>query len=133
MSERFQGDLLSLKLNAWPLIFQKCFNATTPDIQALRTPEDVYEEGCERGSCGWSLPPHLVTGILVLCRILSPERATLALEYSREGLRINELEGTHSQPVSLETEQVVQRWLDEMSSGDNGQPEELFADAVKRQ
>lgn len=29
----------------------------TPGIQALRTPEDVYEEGCEQGNCVWSLLP----------------------------------------------------------------------------
>jgi len=102
----------------------------TPGIQALRTPEDVHEEGCEQGNCVWSLLPRLVSGKLFLYRVLSPERATLALEYSREGLRVNELEGAYNQPVSLETEQVVQRWLDEMRPGDNGQPDELFDDAV---
>ncbi len=103
----------------------------TPGIQALRTPEDVYEEGCEQGNCVWNLLPRLVSGKLFLYRVLSPERATLALEYSREGLRVNELEGAYNQPVSLETELVVQRWLDEMRPGDNGQPDELFDDAVK--
>lgn len=118
------------EIDALGLTFYPSPLPDTPGIQALRTPEDVYEEGCEQGNCVWSLLPRLVTGKLFLYRVLAPERATLALKYSKGGLCIDELEAAWNQPVSIETEQVVQRWLDEMRLGDNGQPDELFDDSV---
>lgn len=84
-------------------------------IQALRTAEEVYTEGCEQGNCVWTILPRLVTGRLFLYRVLWPERATLAIQSSCHGYRIHELEGTWNSPVSTETQEAVQQWLNTAS------------------
>ncbi len=85
-------------------------------IQALRTAEDVYAEGCEQCNCVWSLLPQLVSGKRFLYRVLAPERATVAIAPSRDGFGIQELEGACNTPVSTETHETVQYWLDEANS-----------------
>lgn len=88
----------------------------TKHLQALRTAEDVYEEGCDQFNCVWTLLPELVAGKRFLYRVLAPERATLAVQPSRDGFCIEELEGFGNAPVSSETRDTVQQWLDQANS-----------------
>lgn len=85
----------------------------TPQIQALRSVADVFEEACVQENCVWSLLPRLVSGKLFLYRLLAPERATLALRRQGGICCIDELEGACNEPVSTDTAAHVQRWIDE--------------------
>jgi len=83
----------------------------TPQIQALQTPDAIFEEAKEQGNCAWEMLRQFIPGNLFLYRVLAPERATLSIAGSGDDWRIEELEAARNNPVSAVTAWYVQRWL----------------------
>ena len=85
----------------------------TPVIQALKTSEEVYEEGCKQCNCIFSKLPEMVDGRLFAYRIFKPERATLTIRKHKGKWIIDALETAMNKPVSNKTREYVRTWLEE--------------------
>jgi hypothetical protein len=88
----------------------------TPYIELLNSAREIIEEGEEMQHCVASYVPSMTSGkaMIVLYRVLWPERATLRLGKTGERWLIGELRGYRNRQVSDETLEYVESWLREV-------------------
>ena len=88
----------------------------TPDIVPLKEARQLREEGSVQHHCVGSYVNRVKQGQCYIYRILSPERATLALARGPDGgWGIEQLYRACNQPVGRATRQAVEAWLGQFS------------------
>lgn len=85
----------------------------TPYIKLLNSTREIMEEGEEMRHCVASYVPSMTSGkaMIVLYRVLWPERATLRLGMTGDRWHVAELRGYRNRQVSDETLEYVESWL----------------------
>jgi hypothetical protein len=84
----------------------------TDNIVPLATPEDLINEGYEMRHCAGALIQSVNSGRIYCYRVLSPERATLAITPAAGGQwRVFDLKGRRNAEVKAETRLAVHAWL----------------------
>jgi hypothetical protein len=81
-------------------------------IHPLATAADLVLEGRAQHNCVASYTAMVRRGEVAVYRVLQPERATLSLRRYGRSWAIDELKGPCNAPVTPQTQQWVQRWID---------------------
>lgn len=80
-------------------------------VQAIRTAEDLREEGRTQRHCAAAYVPYVAAGELFVYRVLYPQRATLELLKTPVGWSIGQLKLRGNADVCQATRDVVTSWL----------------------
>lgn len=118
INEAFAGTAMLWDLPEYERLAEKGFSFPPPpfpgdaNIQPLRTPRAVIEEGRAQGNCVMKYIPSIAAGRHFLCRVLAPERATLLLRKSNGVWRMESIEAKENRPVSDATRIHAAQWLD---------------------
>jgi len=82
-------------------------------IEPLTSPEELVHEGEFQENCVASYASRVEQGDTFVYRVLSPERATLSIVRVAEGQwKIGELELKFNAPVSPDTEDFIESWIE---------------------
>lgn len=87
------------------------------NIQPITSPLDLYREGQDMHHCVGHYARLVPHGRMYVYRILSPERATLRIEFHHMRWRNAELRGPCNASVTDELSDMVQDWLDAYQLG----------------
>ena len=79
-------------------------------IEALRTPDELWQEGHAMNSCVAAFARRVSDGSIYFYRVTSPERATVSVERSARGWRVAEIRGPSNRPVSRTTRLRLDAW-----------------------
>jgi len=85
-------------------------------IEPIRSPAELLREAEEQGNCLAVFVQTARRGLQVSYRVLSPERATLAIELADAGWEITELRTAGNGQASFATWQAVRRWLQKQAT-----------------
>jgi hypothetical protein len=84
----------------------------TQDIVPLTTPGQLKSEGSVQHNCVGTYAQKVRAGDVYIYKVLSPERATLAITLGPDGFwRRSEIECARNRPVSNSTKAAVDQWL----------------------
>lgn len=86
----------------------------TDMIVPIRDPESLRAEATEQQHCAWAMASDVaMKQDIYFYRVMSPERATLALVLRSGRWRLKELRGYKNESVHSGTRALVERWLSE--------------------
>ncbi|MGI8435686.1 MAG: PcfJ domain-containing protein [Chthoniobacterales bacterium] len=81
------------------------------EIQPIDSAAALVAEARAMGHCVLSYAEQVAEGDAYLYRVMNPQRATLLVGFCGAGWHLKELAGVRNQPVSRETENLVESWL----------------------
>ena len=81
------------------------------DIQPINSAAALVEEARAMEHCVLDYAGGVAEGDTYLYRVMNPERATLLIDCRGTVWRMKELAGVRNEPVSSETEDLVESWL----------------------
>lgn len=81
------------------------------DIVPISNEADLKMESTRQNNCVQSYAPKIATSGPYIYRVLSPERATLAIAKTRRGWVIEQIKASRNRDVRPGTLETVQRWL----------------------
>jgi hypothetical protein len=110
---------LTTRLQARREVFQLLYGDEFPSppleetgaIRAVRTADELFEEGREMNHCVFHHVNTVRYGERFIYTLLAPERATVSLAPSHGGWAIEELRGPANAPVSRAAEESVRNWI----------------------
>ena len=83
------------------------------ELEPLQSDWDLREEGRTQRNCVGAYGPRVQTGRMYLYRILSPERATVAVSMGKRGSwRLEEIKAYQNSEVAPDTLSAVLEWID---------------------
>ncbi len=110
--QKVPAQLLSLKFPPPPI-------PGTATVVPITTPQMLLEEAAQQINCVVGYSKCVARGESYLYRVLSPERATLAVERTPNGWRLSEVALARNARPSLPTLLAAKAWM----SGDGWKPE----------
>lgn len=90
------------------------------DIVALRSDNDLYEEGRQQHNCVGYYGSTVRVGGNYIYRVLKPERATLRISRHGDTWHVAELKATCNKPAGKDTAEAVANWLSSFQIGATG-------------
>ncbi|HQP88946.1 MAG TPA: PcfJ domain-containing protein [Thermoanaerobaculia bacterium] len=79
-------------------------------LEAIRTPDELWQEGHAMNSCVAAYAPRVSDGSIYFYRVASPGRATISVERSARGWRVAEIRGPSNRLVSRSTRLRLDAW-----------------------
>lgn len=110
--ERLTERLKSSKLLPGEVFPDPPIPGTSTIVPILSVP-DLTIEGIEQQNCAASRASEIRRGRQYIYRVLSPQRATLAMTRGKRGWALTELKLKANAPASKQTFAAVQQWLEE--------------------
>jgi hypothetical protein len=114
------GDQVEELKNIYGTEFPKCPLDGTPNIQEIRTPEEMIEEGRVMNHCVGSYSLQVYKGQCFIFKVVSPERATAELRLQGSRLMLKQLKCANNHLASAATYEAVQNWLGTQSTEKEG-------------